>query len=61
MKNLKTFILLVVAFYSQNMLLIKFMSMFLRRLGVFYDDIIDYFINNYILAWYAKFLRWFAH
>jgi hypothetical protein len=37
------------------------MSMFLRRLGVFYDDIIDYFINNYIIAWYAKFLRWFAH
>jgi hypothetical protein len=35
MKNLKTFILLVVAFYSQNMLLIKFMSMFLRRSGVF--------------------------
>jgi hypothetical protein len=50
MKNLKTFILLVVAFYLQNMLLIKFMSMFLRRLGVFYDDIIDYFINNYIIA-----------
>ena len=34
------------------------MPLFFRRLGMFYDDIIDCFINKYVLPWnlYNNFL-----
>jgi hypothetical protein len=31
------------------MLMIKPMFLFLRRLRLFYNDIIDYFMDNYVL------------
>jgi hypothetical protein len=33
------------------------MLLFLRRLRLFYDDIIDYFMDNYVLSWYAEFIK----
>ena len=47
---LQIFILIIDTFYSKNVLMIKLMLLFLRRLRLFYDDIIDYFMNNYILS-----------
>jgi hypothetical protein len=30
--------------------MIKLMLLFLRRLRLFYDDIVDYFMDNYVLS-----------
>jgi hypothetical protein len=37
------------------------MLVFLRKLWLFNDDIIDYFMKNYVLALEAIFLKYFSH